>query len=83
MEPEKQIAHFSYDNPISLLRSVRVLLAAQGIAIKSLGIHPQTVRQMMDSVSSWTSMNISPFNTPSGRDGEVCGIPFIQSIEIK
>jgi len=89
MERERAVAHFSYDNPVSLLRSVIVLLRAQGILIDSLVIDPQTVHTIITDetfrfIENPLEVSASTDELPKVMPAlRICDIPFRQEVVVR
>lgn len=80
---ELSIVHFSYDNPLSLLRTVRVLLLAQGISIEKLALEPRTFYEIINEASFTRLGNLSWERIEDGGDeGTILGIPFVQKMNV-
>jgi hypothetical protein len=79
MSQELKSIHFCYNDPLTLIRNVRLLLLAEGIKIESLAIETRAVYEMLNSVEAiqMVSRPLAP-EEPS----TICGIPFRQVVKV-
>ena len=71
--------NFSYEGPLSLLRSVNALLEQEGIAVTRIAVHPITLGELVNDANFF---RVGKLFTEKGKyDGTIAGIPFTQKVD--